>query len=135
MLDISSNQISQLTDLRHLEHLEELWASSNRLSSFDEIEKQLANKKELNTVYFEGNPLQTKNPALYRNKVRLAIPQITQIDASTFPNTQLCDAIYSRLVHSIRACGVSKHRRYLRDLECLDIVMSRQGSGKQHVGQ
>lgn len=85
VLDISSNQISQLTNLQHLEHLEELWASSNRLSSFDEIEKELADKKELNTVYFEGNPLQTKNPALYRNKVRLAIPQITQIDAGMSP--------------------------------------------------
>ncbi|KAI4112564.1 MAG: hypothetical protein LQ338_008297 [Usnochroma carphineum] len=82
VLDITSNQISQLTNLKHLEHLEELWASSNRLSSFDEIEKQLSDKKELDTVYFEGNPLQTKNPALYRNKVRLAIPQINQIDAS-----------------------------------------------------
>lgn len=85
VLDISSNQIAQLANLKHLEHLEELWASSNHLSSFDEIEKQLADKKELNTVYFEGNPLQTKNPALYRNKVRLALPQINQIDASEFP--------------------------------------------------
>jgi hypothetical protein len=33
-------------------------------------------------VYFEGNPLQTRAPALYRNKVRLALPQIMQIDAS-----------------------------------------------------
>ncbi|KAL8896373.1 MAG: hypothetical protein Q9207_007734 [Kuettlingeria erythrocarpa] len=82
VLDISSNQVSQLSNLQHLEHLEELWATSNQLSSFDEIEKELADKKELNTVYFEGNPLQTKNPALYRNKVRLAIPQILQIDAT-----------------------------------------------------
>ena len=82
MIDISSNQISQLTNLKHLEHLEEFWASSNQLSSFDEVEKELADKKELTTVYFEGNPLQTKSPALYRNKVRLALPQIKQIDAS-----------------------------------------------------
>ncbi|KAL8995648.1 MAG: hypothetical protein Q9169_004657 [Polycauliona sp. 2 TL-2023] len=82
MIDISSNQISELTNLKHLEHLEELWASSNQLSSFDEVEKELANKKELTTVYFEGNPLQTRNPALYRNKVRLALPQIKQIDAT-----------------------------------------------------
>lgn len=85
VFDISSNQISQLTNLKHLEHLEELWASSNLLSSFDEVEKELADKKELNTVYFEGNPLQTKSPALYRNKVRLALPQIKQIDASMSP--------------------------------------------------
>lgn len=84
VLDISSNRISQLANLSHLKQLEELWASSNNLASFDEIEKQLADKEELNTVYFEGNPLQTKNPALYRNKVRLAIPQVNQIDASKF---------------------------------------------------
>ncbi|KAL8834343.1 MAG: hypothetical protein Q9170_003798 [Blastenia crenularia] len=82
VLDISSNQISRLANLEHLDHLEELWASSNQLSSFEEVEKQLADKEELNTVYFEGNPLQTKNPTLYRNKVRLALPQINQIDAT-----------------------------------------------------
>ena len=84
VLDISNNRITHLTNLKHLEHLEEVWASSNLLSSFEEIEKELADKKALNTVYFEHNPLQTKNPALYRNKVRLALPQIQQIDASEF---------------------------------------------------
>lgn len=82
MIDISSNQISQLTNLQHLEHLEEVWASSNQLASFEEVERELADKKELTTVYLEGNPLQTKSPALYRNKVRLALPQVKQIDAS-----------------------------------------------------
>jgi protein phosphatase 1 regulatory subunit 7 len=33
-------------------------------------------------VYFEGTPLQLRQPALYRNKVRLSLPQISQIDAS-----------------------------------------------------
>lgn len=82
VLDISNNQITNLTDLSHLSHLEEVWASSNQFSSFEEVERQLADKKELNTVYFEGNPLQTKNPVMYRNKVRLALPQVQQIDAS-----------------------------------------------------
>lgn len=41
-------------------------------------------KEKLETVYFEGNPLQTRGPAVYRNKVRLAIPHIMKIDASTF---------------------------------------------------
>jgi hypothetical protein len=65
-----------------LTHLEEFWASSNQLSSFQEVEKELADKAELTTVYFEGNPLQTRGPAVYRNKVRLALPQVQQIDAS-----------------------------------------------------
>jgi protein phosphatase 1 regulatory subunit 7 len=82
VLDISNNQISKLENLSHLTHLEEFWASSNQLSSFQEVEKELADKAELETVYFEGNPLQNRGPAVYRNKVRLALPQVQQIDAS-----------------------------------------------------
>ena len=82
VLDISNNQVSHLTSLKHLAHLEELWASSNQISSFEEVEKELGDKQELSTVYFEGNPLQTRSPAVYRNKVHLALPQIQQIDAS-----------------------------------------------------
>lgn len=83
VLDISNNQIVHLSNLGQLKGLEELWASSNMLQSFEEVERELVDKKELNTVYFEMNPLQLKNPALYRNKIKLAIPQIQQIDAST----------------------------------------------------
>lgn len=82
VLDISNNQIKSLSNLCRLKRLEELWASSNLLQSFEEVERELADKKNLNTVYFEMNPLQLKTPALYRNKVRLALPQIQQIDAS-----------------------------------------------------
>lgn len=82
VLDISSNQITKLANLSSLQCLEELWASSNQLSSFEEVEKELADKKKLKTVYFEANPLQTNNAVVYRNKIRLALPQIQQIDAS-----------------------------------------------------
>jgi protein phosphatase 1 regulatory subunit 7 len=85
VLDISNNQISKLENLSHLTHLEEFWASSNQLSSFQEVEQELRDKAELETVYFEGNPLQTQGPAVYRNKVRLALPQVQQIDASESP--------------------------------------------------
>lgn len=67
--------------------LEELWASYNQLADFGEVERVLKDKEGLTTVYFEGNPLQLRGPALYRNKVRLALPQVSQIDASTsFPS-------------------------------------------------
>ncbi|EEQ86301.2 hypothetical protein RJZ56_002946 [Blastomyces dermatitidis] len=82
VLDISSNQISKLENISHLTHLEELWASNNQLASFDEVERELKDKEELKTVYFEGNPLQTNSPVLYRNKVRLTLPQVQQIDAT-----------------------------------------------------
>jgi Leucine-rich repeat (LRR) protein len=84
VLDFSNNQVTKLEHLSTLENLEELWASNNQLSNFDEVEKELKDKEKLQTVYFEGNPLQTKGPAVYRNKVRLAIPHIMQIDASKY---------------------------------------------------
>jgi len=44
----------------------------------------------LETVYFEANPLQLRAPALYRNKVRLSLPQVKQIDASKFQPNGCC---------------------------------------------
>jgi protein phosphatase 1 regulatory subunit 7 len=85
VLDISNNQISHLENLSHLKDLEELWASSNKLHDFREVERELADKEKLETVYFEMNPLQLSGPAVYRNKVRLALPRIKQIDASMLP--------------------------------------------------
>ena len=82
MLDITNNRIERLSGLKHLENLEELWASNNELSSFEEVEEELGDKKKLSTVYFEGNRLQLENRVTYRNKIRLALPQIQQIDAS-----------------------------------------------------
>lgn len=82
VLDFSNNQISHLEHLSTLVNLEELWASNNQLASFEEVERELKDKEKLQTVYFEGNPLQKSGPAVYRNKVRLALPQIVQIDAS-----------------------------------------------------
>jgi protein phosphatase 1 regulatory subunit 7 len=81
-IDVTANPIEHLAGLETLEHLQEFWASSCKLDSFREVEEQLGDKKELETVYFEGNPLQRKQMALYRNKVRLALPQVKQIDAS-----------------------------------------------------
>ena len=55
--------------------------NGNQLTSFDEIEKQLADKKNLETVYFEGNPLQKNDMTNYRRKLKLAVPQVKKIDA------------------------------------------------------
>ena len=74
--------------------LEELWASNNKLDSFQEVEEQLKDKEGLETVYLEGNPLQVGQPALYRNKVRLALPGIKKIDASESLSLSLI-SIYS----------------------------------------
>ena len=81
-IDISSNPIVSLKGLQPLKDLEELWASDCQIDSFEELERELSDKAELTTVYFEGNPIQTKQMALYRNKVKLAVPQVKQVDAT-----------------------------------------------------
>ena len=89
VLDISNNQVAILKGVGHLMELEELWASYNQIADFVDVEKELKDKTKLNTVYFEGSPLQLRNPTLYRNKVRLALPQVMQIDASKFSSCRL----------------------------------------------
>ena len=81
-LDVSNNRIAHLTNLRHLEQLEEFWAGSNQLESFQEIEQELGGLEGLHTVYFEHNPLQKAAGATYRNKIRLCLKAIKQIDAT-----------------------------------------------------
>jgi protein phosphatase 1 regulatory subunit 7 len=82
-MDISANPVKKLAPgLGSLEHLEELWASYCLIDDFNDVETALGDKEELTTVYFEGTPLQLRQPALYRNKVRLALPRVKQIDAS-----------------------------------------------------
>lgn len=107
VIDISWNPIEHLTGLENLAHLTELWASYCRISSFAEVEKQLKDKEELETVYFEGNPLQLAQPALYRNKVRLALPNIKKIDASKFRILQLRCSIHVLTTSSLREAGVA----------------------------
>ncbi|KAI0151693.1 hypothetical protein GGR57DRAFT_179488 [Xylariaceae sp. FL1272] len=82
ILDISNNKVQSLKGLGALKKIEEVWASYNLVSDFNDVARELSDKEGLTTVYFEGNPLQLKQPALYRNKVRLALPQIQQIDAT-----------------------------------------------------
>ena len=82
ILDVQDNPISSLRGVEKLSKLENLWASKCKLDSFEELERALKDKEALSEIYLEGNPLQRANEVLYRNKVRLALPQVTKIDAS-----------------------------------------------------
>ncbi|KAJ3394835.1 hypothetical protein HDU92_006501 [Lobulomyces angularis] len=82
VLDVGNNFILKLEGLKSLVKLEELWASYNKLESFKEIEEELGDKMHLHTVYFEGNPLERLNKATYRNKIKLSLKSIKQIDAT-----------------------------------------------------
>lgn len=81
-LDISSNAIEKLENIGHLTGLVELWASNNKFDSFQDIETMCGDKKYLETVYFEGNPVQKLNETTYRNKIRMCVGQVKQIDAN-----------------------------------------------------
>ncbi|CAK3881318.1 probable phosphatase PP1 regulatory subunit Sds22 [Lecanosticta acicola] len=81
-LDFQTNPISSLAGLEGLKDLQDVWASNCQIESFQEIERVLKDKENLGEVYFEGNPVQRQNPVLYRNKVRLALPQVNKIDAA-----------------------------------------------------
>lgn len=83
VLDVTSNRISKLENLSHLTQLTDFWCSYNQVSSFEEIGKELGKLPELDTVYFEGNPVQSSNPTAYRRKLRLYLgPSLTKIDAT-----------------------------------------------------
>lgn len=107
ILEISNNKVASLNGLEPLAELEEIWASYNLLSDFAEVEKVLKDKKALTTVYFEGTPLQTRGPALYRNKVRLALPQLSQIDASMWLPVTLPPPPLPAGLFSAAACAFS----------------------------
>lgn len=96
IVDVGNNRLETLEGLQgNVENLEEFWvyfpvwytnscqqASYNQFSSFQDVENQLSEKKGLTTVYFEGCPLQTENRPTYRNKLKLALPSLKQIDAT-----------------------------------------------------
>lgn len=83
VVDVSSNKISHLENLKHLSKLTDFWCSSNQISDFAEVERELRHLAELDTVYLEGNPLQTQNPTAYRRKMMLHLgPSVAKIDAT-----------------------------------------------------
>jgi protein phosphatase 1 regulatory subunit 7 len=84
ILDFQTNPLSSLEGLENLAQLENVWASNCQVADFREIERALRDKEKLEEVYFEGNPVQKREPVLYRNKIRLALPQVSKIDACEF---------------------------------------------------
>jgi hypothetical protein len=111
VLDISNNKLTSLANISHLQALEEFWASSNLFESFDEFEQELGQIKALTTVYFEGNPVQLNNRVTYRNKIRLALPQVKQIDAGE------CFLVLLEQVMSLRLISICASR--IARLSCI----------------
>ena len=68
-----------ISGLEQMTNLEEFWANNNQINTFAEVEKLMVNTS-LATVYLEHNPIQ-KDPQ-YRRKIKLVLPNLTQIDAT-----------------------------------------------------
>ena len=78
-LDFSSNKIKKIENLNHLSLLEEFWMSGNLVETYDDIE-QLANCKNIKTVYLEHNPI--SKDFEYRKKTAAMLPSLKQIDST-----------------------------------------------------
>lgn len=98
IIDAGHNSISKLDHLDHLKEIEDLWVciiflpydmyltrnfqlNNNKISSWSEVEK-LAKLPALETVYLEQNPIEADDRTGYRRKAILALPQVSQIDAT-----------------------------------------------------
>ncbi|KAK2706195.1 hypothetical protein QYM36_016286 [Artemia franciscana] len=78
-LDLSGNRISKIENVKHLTKLTDFWFNDNCLQDWSCLE-ELSEAKELDTVYFERNPIQ-KDPN-YRRKIKLILQSVNQIDAT-----------------------------------------------------
>ncbi|RUP44130.1 protein phosphatase 1 regulatory subunit 7 [Jimgerdemannia flammicorona] len=118
-LELGANRIRVIEGLDTLVNLEQLWlgknkitkleANNNLLSSFEELEQQLADKRHLSTVYLEGNPMQRDNQPTYRTKVKLAVPQVKQIDATRLSMMSTLNMSFSTSVNALlgrRSTGI-----------------------------
>ncbi len=78
-LDLAGNAIARLAGMEALTDLGDLWLNDNAVDDWNEL-RHLEHMKELGTVYLERNPIQKS--ADYRRKLKLALPSLTQIDAT-----------------------------------------------------
>ncbi|KAG9050097.1 hypothetical protein FS837_007620 [Tulasnella sp. UAMH 9824] len=81
-IDVGSNRIPKIENISHLKSLEEFWANDNKIPNLRDLDSQLGKTATLKTIYLEGNPCQKEDMANYRRKVKLALPQVVQIDAT-----------------------------------------------------
>ncbi|AAS52788.1 AER104Wp [Eremothecium gossypii ATCC 10895] len=83
-LDVTANRLTRIENVSKLTALTDLWASFNKIDqSFESLAEELKDLKALETIYLEGNPIQTKNATTYRRKLVLNLgPSLQKIDAT-----------------------------------------------------
>ncbi|AMD19900.1 HCL251Cp [Eremothecium sinecaudum] len=82
-LDVTANRLTKIENLKHLKCLTDLWASFNQIDqSFESLGEELGSLPVFETIYLEGNPIQTKNATTYRRKLVLNLGSLQKIDAT-----------------------------------------------------
>jgi len=81
-IDLGNNQVPELENLSHLTSLQELWINDNQIPTLRALTPQLGHISTLETIYLERNPCQTNDQTGYRRKIILALPQVSQVDAT-----------------------------------------------------
>ncbi|KZP31664.1 L domain-like protein [Athelia psychrophila] len=81
-LDLGSNFVPDVENIVHLTRLEEVWLNNNKITTLQTLEPQLRTATALETIYLEGNPVQESEGGNYRRKIKMALPQLSQIDAT-----------------------------------------------------
>lgn len=56
--------------------------NNNKIDTLADLEPELSAIESLETIYLEGNPVQQTEGTSYRRKIQLALPRLTQIDAT-----------------------------------------------------
>ena len=80
VLDVSMNPITSLSGIEEVspENLREFWCTGAKIASFEEVQR-LAGHANLETVFFEQNPIQQKENR-YRWRVAAVLPQVKMVD-------------------------------------------------------
>jgi len=92
VLDLSKNRLTTTKPFAHLKALDELWLSSNKIATFEDVQP-VAALSSLDTIYLEYNPVQ-QDP-LYRKRLAEIITSLKQIDATMITSVHLAAGIPS----------------------------------------
>lgn len=97
VLDLSKNRLTTTKPFGHLTSLDELWLSSNKVATFEDIQP-ISTLASLDTIYLEYNPIQ-QDP-LYRKRLKEIIPSLTQIDATMITSLPQVPSVPGRMAET-----------------------------------
>jgi protein phosphatase 1 regulatory subunit 7 len=83
-IDLSTNQIETLDGIEEYTNIEELWMTSSKLSSFEQL-LPLQSLNGIECLYLEHSPI--ANDYEYRKKITNMLPSLVQLDATEVNRT------------------------------------------------